>query len=279
MDDKIQEIFIDQIDDPQDPMRSEISRDGLFDLADDIKKHGLINPITVRPKEKRFEVVAGHRRLSACKIAGKVKIECVVRDLSDQEATEIMIAENLKREDVNPVDEAVAVRKYMEATNADTKEAAHALGYSESWVLSRIEVGEMPDYLQEHLRKGQIKLGVALILNQIKHDSVRVDWVALAVRDGVSIAQAEYWLSDYKRQLLPGGQLHGETQGDNIYTPPSAIYFKCAIDGAEYDTRLSKSITIYEGNLPYFNEFVLAFRSPPADTELSPDLASEGAGR
>ena len=279
MTDRIIEIFIDQIDDPQDPMRSEISRDGLFDLADDIKKHGLINPITVRPKESRYEVVAGHRRLSACKIAGKVKIECVVRELSDKEATEIMIAENLKREDVNPVDEAVAVRKYMEATNADTKETARALGYSETWVFSRIEVGEMPEYLQDYLRKGQIKLGVALILNQIKQDSLRADWVALAVRDGVSIAQAEYWLSDYKRQLLPGGRLAGETQSDNIYAPPTAILFKCAIDGAEYDTRLSKSITIYEGNLQYFNEFVSAFRSPPAETELAPELASEGAAR
>src|SRR3990167_7076615 len=102
----MQEIYTDIIDDPVHAMRSDIDRAELFELADNIKQNGLINPITVRPVGNRYEVVAGHRRLSACKIAGKIKITCVVRALTDAEGFAIKAAENLERVDVDPVDEA-----------------------------------------------------------------------------------------------------------------------------------------------------------------------------
>ena len=93
----VQEIMSDLIDDPVAPMRSDLNRDALFELADNIKQNGLINPITVRPAGARFEVVAGHRRFAACKIAGKIRIACVVRELTDDEVFAVMAAENLER--------------------------------------------------------------------------------------------------------------------------------------------------------------------------------------
>src|SRR3990167_1508877 len=113
---KIQEIFTDEIDEPEGAMRSELNRAELFELADNIKQNGLINPITVRPVGNKFEVVAGHRRLNACKIAGIIKISCVVRELDDQRVFEIMSAENLERDDVNPVEEAIFLHNYIERT-------------------------------------------------------------------------------------------------------------------------------------------------------------------
>src|SRR5574343_2047869 len=107
MADYVQEIFSDRIDDPKEAMRTELDRDDLFDLAENIKQNGLINPITIRPMGDRYEVVAGHRRLSACKIAGIIKIPCVVRELDDTKTFEVMAAENLERADVDPVDEAI----------------------------------------------------------------------------------------------------------------------------------------------------------------------------
>lgn len=113
----VQEIFTDLIDDPVVAMRSELDRNELFELADNIKQNGLINPITIRPSGDRFEVVAGHRRLSACKIAGKIKIACVVRILSDSEVFAIKAAENLERADINPIDESVFIAQYITQTN------------------------------------------------------------------------------------------------------------------------------------------------------------------
>lgn len=266
-DNTVQEIFTDLIDDPQDAMRSELDREGLFELAANIKQNGLINPITVRPVGARFEVVAGHRRLAASRIVGNIKIQCVVRELDDNKAFEVMAAENLERADVDPVDEAIFITKYMDKTGKSDKEVAASLKRSIAYVRSRLVVGEMPEYMQTYLKQGQLKLGVALVLMEITDEQTREVWTGLAVRDGANVAQAEYWLMDWKRQTLPGG-IRSDTPPEGFVPGvPQPVLFECAIDGQRYDARMVKSVMIYEGNLAVFNEFVSAFRIPPAETE------------
>ena len=265
---KIIEIYTDQIDDPKDAMRSEIDRDALFELAENIKQNGLINPITVRPVGRRYEVVAGHRRISACKIAGKIKIPCVVRELDDKQAFSVMAAENLERADVDVVDESIFVKRFIDQTGESVSEVAKRLKRSPMWIESRLAVGEMPEYMQQGLKAKELKLGVALTLMQITDESTRYMWTLQAIRDGVSVAQAEYWLSGWKLDQLPGG-----TRSD---TPPEGfvpggtkpVMFRCAIDDQEYDVRLMKSVVISEQNFPIFIEMVSAFRSDPGDSDL-----------
>jgi ParB family transcriptional regulator, chromosome partitioning protein len=261
----IQDIFTDKIKLPQNNMREHVDRDEIFELADDIKKNGLISPIVVRPVADGFELVAGQRRYLAHQVAGIIKIRCIIRELSDNEALAIMTSENLSRVDVNPVDEAKHVMRLMESNENDIKKVAHLVSRGEKWVADRLAIGNMPDYMQEFLAKKEIKIGVALILNQITDENIRRMWTLQAVRDGVNVAMAEYWLSDFKRQLLPGGSL-AENNSETInVAPPTAIMFNCAIDGQQYDVRLCKSVLIYEGNLQFFNAFVSAFREAPSE--------------
>lgn len=255
-------IFTDQIKLPENNMREYIDRDEIFELAEDIKKNGLINPITVRPKNGTFELVAGQRRYLAHQVAGILKIKSIVRELSDDEALAIMTSENLARVEVNPVDEANHIVRLMKANNDDIKVVAGLVSRGENWVKDRIEIGNMPDYLQNFLATKQIKIGVALVLNQITDDGMRKMWVEQAAREGVSIAMAEYWLADFKTRFLPGGSMNVGDGGVNDFTPPSAIMFNCAIDGKPYDVRLMKSIIIAESNLEMFQAFVSAFREP-----------------
>lgn len=268
----IQEISIDMIDDPQNAMRTEIDRNGLWELADNIKQNGLINPITVRPKGERYEVVAGHRRLSACKIAGKIKIQCVVRDLDDNKTFEVMASENLERQDVDPVDEAIFISQFIEQTGKTVAEVAKSLRRSVAYVESRLSIGMMPDYLQGYLKTSQLKLGVALALAQIDNDNIRRVWTEQAVRDGVSVAQAEYWLHGYRVNKLPGGELSEEPPEG--YTPdaPSVVLFTCFVDGKKYDARLFRSVMIYEKNLPLLEEIV-------AEIRKSDDITMHPAGQ
>ena len=266
----VQDIFTDKIKLPLNNMREHIDRDEIFELADDIKKNGLISPIVVRPVGDVFELVAGQRRYLAHQVAGILKIKCIIRELSDDQALAVMTSENLARVDVNPVDEAKHVARLMQSNNDDVKKVAHLVSRGEKWVMDRLAIGSMPDYMQDFLAKKEIKIGVALILNQITDENIRRMWTLQAVRDGVNVAMAEYWLADFKRQSLPGGNL-SQTNGEQInLTPPSAIMFRCAIDGKEYDTRMIKSVMIYEGNLSIFNAFVEAFRSVPSAIESSP---------
>lgn len=262
----ITELFTDQIKLPANNMREHIDRDEIFELADDIKKNGLISPIMVRPVADGFELVAGQRRYLAHQFAGILKIKCVVRELTDNEALAIQTSENLSRVDVNPIDEAKHVARLMQTNEGDIKKVAHLVGRGEKWIRDRLAIGQMPEYMQEFLAKKEIKLGVALILTQITDENTRQMWTYQAVRDGVNIQMAEYWLADFKRQLLPGGSLAvAGTEQVNL-APPAVVKFRCAIDGMEYDTRMIKSVMIYEGNLSLFNEFISAYRADPSET-------------
>ena len=266
------EIFSDLIDDPKDAMRSGLDRESLFDLADDIKKNGLINPITVRPVADRFEVVAGHRRLGACKIAGIIKIPCVVKELDDRAAFSIMASENLVREDVDPVDEAEFIIKMMSRTGEGVEEVAVNIRRSRQYVLDRLTVGEMPAYLKEFLRAKQIKLGSALALNQITDESKKMMWIQMAVRDGVSVRVAEYWLTQWKMSQLPDAV--------NVENPLSElpageykpILFRCAIDGKEYPVEQTKMISVFLGNLDLLSALRRELNSERAKSEFSPPL-------
>lgn len=263
--DTIIEILTNKIDLPANNMREYIDRDELHDLAADIKVNGLISPITVRPKNERYELVAGQRRYLACQIAGIIEVRCIVRELSDEEALAIMTSENLARVDVNIIDEAKHVGRLLEQYKGDVKAVASLVRRSPGWVIDRCTVFEMPDYMQELLAKKELKLGVALVLAQIDNDNMRRMWTLQAASEGVSVATAEYWYADYKRRSLPGGDLSNTDGVEANYTPPAVVKFRCAIDGNEYDTRTIKSIMIYEGNFQYFNAFVEAFRADPSE--------------
>ncbi len=259
----VKEIMADLIDDPEHAMRTELNRDQLFELADNIKANGLINPITVRPKNNRFEVVAGHRRFAACKIAGKIRIPCVVRNLDDNQTFAVMAAENLERADVDPVDEAMFIIKYMEQTNQTIPEVAKALRRSISYVETRLIVGEMPDYMQQYLKTGQIKLGVALALVQIENEAIRERWTHLAVEQGISVATAEFQLHDYRTNRVMYDGIVKDDPNQINPPEPKPIMFRCSLDGKDYDARLCKSLIIYEENVPIFNAFADEFRKSP----------------
>lgn len=260
MNEKIQELYTDQIDDPAIAMRGELDRDALFDLAENIKQNGLINPITVRPRENRFEVVAGHRRLSACKIAGLIKIPCVIRELNDQQTFEIMAAENLERADVDPVDEAIFIANYLQRSGKTVPEIAKALKRSVAYVESRLKVGQMPDYMQAFLKQKSLSLGVCLSLMEITDAETLRVWTEMAVRDGVSVAQADYWVHGWRVSQLPGGSRAEKPPEGFVPGASSPVMFECEVDGKKYLAEDMHSVMIYKGNLAFFHTIAEEFR-------------------
>lgn len=256
----IKEVFIDKIDDPKSPMRAEIKDDTIWELAENIKQNGLINPITLKKVGERFEVVAGHRRFTAIKLLGHIKIKAIVRELNDSEAFAIMASENLERKDVDIVDEAKFITEFMNKSGLDAKETAIKLRRSEKYVIDRLLVSEMPGYVQEYLKEGKIKLGVALALGQIENPVIREKWLHLAAEQGISVATAQYQAQDYKANKNLYDGIVEENSESNDLIPPKAVMMRCAIDGNEYDVRLIKHVFIYEGNIELFNTIVNEIR-------------------
>ena len=221
----ITEIYADTIIDPIDPMRITLNKDAIFELAESIKQEGLIQPITVRPitasvvdtpghicpptgicdhvPQLMFEVVAGHRRFRACMIAGLVKIPCIVRELDDDQMIEIRAHENLFRQDLDPIEEAISIAKLVSDDETKIPNVAKRMSKSVAWVEERLNILTYPDYMIEHIQSGALKLGVARWLAPIEDDFWRKQYVESAVGQGMSVLQARYLHDQYKMGVLP----------------------------------------------------------------------------
>lgn len=242
------EIALDDIEEPENAMRSDIDRDPIFELAADIKKNGLINPITVRPRNGKYEVVAGHRRFLAHRYGGMVKIRCIVRELSDDEALSIMTSENLKREDVNAVDEASHVARLLKLHKGDVQVVADIVNRGREWVESRANIDAMPVDIKDALRAGKIKIGVAVALAQIDNDADREAVLGMAISQGASVVMAQYFLAQWNAGLFG----HALTQSLPDANLPEGerrvVMLRDGIDGKEYPATDFVTLLVYREN-------------------------------
>lgn len=203
MTENLQEVSLDLIDDPHEPMRSAMDDEKLDELAASIKTHGLIQPITLRKVGERYEVVAGHRRFKASKRAGLVFAKAIVRELAEAEADGIRMAENLYREDVNPVDEARYIRQMIEKHQYEPAQLALMIGKSEAYLRARYELLEYPDYIIAAVQIGTIGLTAAQWLVRIADDNVRREYTRFAERGGITAKRAEAWFRSWEAGSLP----------------------------------------------------------------------------
>jgi len=189
------EVNIGLIDvNPHQP-RTDFDEESLKELADSIKKHGVLQPLVVSPLGDHFELIAGERRLRASKIAGLTSVPVIVRDVKDHEKLEIAIIENVQRADLNPVEEALSYRKLMEEFNYTQDQVAESLGKSRSVVANKVRLLTLSAEMKRALRDGQITEGHAKALLAIPDEgkrSVLFDQIlgsGLNVRDTEKVAQ------------------------------------------------------------------------------------------
>lgn len=203
MTEEILTVSLDSIDDPLAPMREHMNEQKLDELANSIKTHGLIQPITLRRVGDRYEVVAGHRRFKAAKRAGLVTIPAVVRELSETEGDELKIHENLFREDVNPVDEARFIVRMIEVYDLSPKDLAERTGKSESYLRGRYELLKYPDYLVTAVAEEKISLSAAQWLSRITDENVLREYTRFAMLGGITAKRAEAWYRSWSLGNLP----------------------------------------------------------------------------
>jgi ParB/RepB/Spo0J family partition protein len=265
--DKVEYILADQIDLPEKQMRRTIDSNSIDELAENIKQNGLISPITIRPVGSRYELVAGQRRLLACLRAQIIKIPCIIRDLSDESAIDIMAAENLERKDVDVIDEANFIKLVMESQSVGVSEMAQRLNRSEQYVRDRIAIAEMPDYMQQFLKSGELGIGVALLLMEIEPEEKRRIWTGLAIEQNASVRTVDYWVYQHRLGTLPGAV---PTDGDVPQAPDAPAkepMFVCAVDGYEYPASQCQAVFVFKGNLPALNEFRIQLQKLNSESE------------
>jgi ParB family transcriptional regulator, chromosome partitioning protein len=156
----VQDINILDISPPMNQLRTNMN--SLEELAESIKKIGLLQPIVVRINHsENFEIVAGNRRFNACKKLGRKKIACHVVELDDKTAYEVSIIENVQRHTLNPIEEGLAFRKYVDEFGwGGVSELAQKLSKSTSYVCKRIKLVELPKDVMELISKSEINISI-----------------------------------------------------------------------------------------------------------------------
>jgi ParB family chromosome partitioning protein len=161
------------------------------DLVESVRRHGVLQPILVRPVLDGFEVVAGDRRWRAAEAAGRATIPAVVRPLADREALELALVENLQREDLRPLDRARAYRKLIDDFGMTQEQVAERVGKSQPSVANSVRLLQLPPQVQASLEAGRITEGHARALLTAGRQSMLLKLWAHIERRGLSVRQAE----------------------------------------------------------------------------------------
>jgi len=176
---------------PHQP-RKEFDEERLEELADSIKEHGLIQPITVRYiGEKRFELISGERRLRAAKLGGLKEIPAFIREADDEQSMAFALIENIQREELNPLEVALGYKRLLEEFDYTQAQVAERVGKNRSTVTNMLRLLNLPDFIQSALKSNKISMGHARSLITIEDEEVQKKILEKVVKDGISVRQIE----------------------------------------------------------------------------------------
>lgn len=195
----VTEVMLSEIEPNRDQPRKDFDQRALNELAESIKKHGLLQPILVRSKATGgYEIIAGERRWRACRMAELRTVPVVIREMEQREVMEVALIENLQREDLNSVEEALGYRSLMVSYGLTQEQVAEAMGKSRSAVANTLRLLELTPHETEQLRQGKISSGHArTLLSAEKDSSLRADMLKAAIA-GASVRELENMLKSAK---------------------------------------------------------------------------------
>jgi ParB family transcriptional regulator, chromosome partitioning protein len=174
----------------------------LEELAESIKEHGLMQPILVRARGTSFEIIAGERRWRACQKAGLKSVEVIVKDLADEEVFEWALIENIQREDLNPIEEAEAYKRLLEAGSMTQEALAIRVSKDRSTIANALRLLRLPDEVRRQVISGAISMGHARALLALEHPDEMVKMARDVMKRGLSVREVERLV---RNQRKPSG--------------------------------------------------------------------------
>lgn len=179
-----------------EPNRSQPRRDFdenlLSDLAQSISQHGLLQPLLVRPLPiGGYQIVAGERRYRACRMAGLTEVPVTIRELSDTETMELALIENLQREDLSPIEEALGYKALIDEHGFSQEEVATSVGKSRPAIANSLRILKLPDSVLEYVKQDKISAGHARALLMLDNEEDMLELAELIYKKDLSVRQAE----------------------------------------------------------------------------------------
>lgn len=181
-----------EIEPDKDQPRKDFDEQALSELADSIARHGLLQPIAVRAAAGgAYKIIAGERRWRAARLAGLSEVPVVIKDVTDAEAMELALIENLQREDLDPVEEAMGYRQLMERCELTQEQTAQKIGKSRSAVANSLRLLNLPEDVLAFLKEGKLSTGHAKVLLGLPDAALQSQAAEAVVGQNLNVRQTE----------------------------------------------------------------------------------------
>lgn len=223
---KIRILNVDEIIANKFQPRVEFNDDALEDLMESIKQFGVLQPILVRRLNKGYELIAGERRLRASKLAGLDTIPAIIREYTDTEITAIALIENLQREDLTAIEEALAYSKLLTEFGLTQEELAQKVGRSRSHIANFIRLLNLPSKIQQYVSRGTLSMGQVRPLISIEDEKLQLDTAEYIISEELSARAVE----DFVRKLLATSQSEEAREDKEQITPKKELFVMEAED-------------------------------------------------
>ena len=185
-------LNLNDIEPNRDQPRKDFDETALSELADSIAQHGLIQPIVVKPNlDGRYSIIAGERRWRASRMAGLTEVPVVIKEADEQTLMEIALIENLQREDLNAVEEALGYKALIDEHGFSQEEVAKSVGKSRPAVANALRLLKLPDNIMEYLKDGKISAGHARALLTLENEELMTELADEIVAKDLSVRQVE----------------------------------------------------------------------------------------
>ena len=160
-------VRINEVEPNRDQPRKDFDEDALMELADSIRQFGILQPLLVQKKKNYYEIIAGERRWRAAKLAGLKEVPVVIREMTDQEIVEISLIENIQRENLNPIEEAMAYDSILKSSNITQDELAKKFGKSRSYITNSLGLLRLPDDTKKYVEDNKLSMSHARALSKL----------------------------------------------------------------------------------------------------------------
>ena len=187
----IQNLKIIEVEPNREQPRRNFDEEAIEELATSIKEYGVIQPIIVTKKDNYYQIVAGERRWRASKKAGLTEIPSIVRDYDEQKNSEIALIENIQREDLNPIEKAVAIRELLDKYNLTQQKLADKLGISRSGLANTVRILNLEPRVIELAKEGKLTEGHCKALLGIEDSEKQYQAAVYMIESGDSVREAE----------------------------------------------------------------------------------------
>ena len=187
----VRDISIDEIDPNASQPRRDFDKEALEQLADSIREAGVLSPILVVENGMRYRIVAGERRYRAARLAGLETVPCIVRSMTNEQQMEAALIENLQRQDLNPIEEAAAIRSLMQECGYTQEQAARKLGKSRPALANALRLLTLPKAVTDLVVTGDLSAGHARVLAGLDSEARQLELAHQCVLHGYSVRRLE----------------------------------------------------------------------------------------